>query len=461
MNGGSGLTSLPLVSIPKDIRGAPPESFVVRLSKVIGCFKSLQKIACFWGCVVIELRRLWSEGLPVPWMPLDADPDLDSCLLHQQLQVINCCISRKLRQNAAIKSLDSVIREANLVNKVMVDSPDNSNSMRYAKLVSGQLVLRLGVDHLSENLTMLETGEPVYSPVTQEGPILTEEFIKETEELVLRTGSFGVGCSQLLSDMQAFKAANPGCVLEDFIRWHSPPDWSEMESTSEYNDSADGEGSSRRGRLSKRMLKEGNLWQELWKSAKPLPAVQQTPVFDEDLAVESIFTTLEDIPPSELLEQLFVSMLSSAFTIAEASISQDSHVSKIFYECKDWVFATCQNGISSDNIGDICKVYETVETIVTHPEEAITIMDQSEEAASEEPKSRFKRINLNFVKKDINLLRKKPPKDKKKSKEKQNHVFSQLFDAKSLFLKKQPKLWGGVSTSESELDVNDWEIVQI
>eukprot|EP00965_Chrysotila_dentata_P097889 3236338-Pleurochrysis_carterae.AAC.1 len=24
---------------------------------------------------------------------------------------------------------------------------------------------------------------------------------------------------------QAFKAANPGCVLEDFVRWHSPRDW--------------------------------------------------------------------------------------------------------------------------------------------------------------------------------------------------------------------------------------------
>lgn len=26
----------------------------------------------------------------------------------------------------------------------------------------------------------------------------------------------------LLSDMAAFKAANPGCCMEDFIRWHSP-----------------------------------------------------------------------------------------------------------------------------------------------------------------------------------------------------------------------------------------------
>ncbi|KAL0911373.1 hypothetical protein M5K25_019509 [Dendrobium thyrsiflorum] len=434
LNYGSGLTSLPIAFMPKDIRGAPPDSFTVKLSEVIGGFKSIQKMASFWGCVVIELRKLWSEGLPVPRMPLDTNPDLDSCLLHQQLQ------------------------EASSVNNDLVDSSKYSNCVRYARLISGEYVLRLGVDHLSENLTMLETGEPICSPVTQEGPILTEELIKETEELVLRTGSFGVGCSQLLSDMQAFKAANPGCALEDFIRWHSPPDWTEIDSYSEANVSVDGEGSSRRGRLSKRMLKEGNLWQELWKSAKALPAVRQTPVFDEDLAVESIFTTLEDIRPSELFGQLFMSMLCSAFTIAEASISPDSNLSKIFYECKDWVITTCQNGISSDNIGDLCKVYETVETIVNHPEEAITIMDQTEETVNEEPKNRFKRINLNFMKKDRNLLRKKPSKEEKKSDEKQMHVFSQLFDKKSLFSKKQPKL-KRASNSEPTLEVNDWTIV--
>jgi hypothetical protein len=28
--------------------------------------------------------------------------------------------------------------------------------------------------------------------------------------------------------MQAFKAANPGAVLEDFVRWYSPADWIEQ-----------------------------------------------------------------------------------------------------------------------------------------------------------------------------------------------------------------------------------------
>lgn len=54
----------------------------------------------------------------------------------------------------------------------------------------------------------------------------------------------------LISDMEAFKAANPGCKLEDFVRydsckavsihdsffgrWHSPRDWILNEETQQY-----------------------------------------------------------------------------------------------------------------------------------------------------------------------------------------------------------------------------------
>jgi len=48
-------------------------------------------------------------------------------------------------------------------------------------------------------------------------------------------------------DMQAFKAANHGCVLEDFIRWHSPKDWDEVHK-----------------KMSPRMAESGNMWQTLW-----------------------------------------------------------------------------------------------------------------------------------------------------------------------------------------------------
>ncbi|KAL7176496.1 hypothetical protein ACSBR2_029932 [Camellia fascicularis] len=57
------------------------------------------------------------------------------------------------------------------------------------------------------------------------------------------------------------------------------------------------------------MQKEGNLWRELWETAKTVTTIKQAPLFDEDLAVEGILNDLEDIPPFALFEQLFVSLV--------------------------------------------------------------------------------------------------------------------------------------------------------
>ncbi|KAH7662029.1 Rab3 GTPase-activating protein catalytic subunit protein [Dioscorea alata] len=457
------LATLPSMYLSREIHSAPPESFVARLSEVIGGFKSLQKMASFWVCVVRELRRLWSEEQPIPHVQLEADPDLNSCLLHQQLQVINCCIARKHRRVLALESLDSVLKETSEGSDMSHNRPVTDHKF-YARTFSGDYVLRLGADYPSENLTMLETGEPIYHPVMQEGPILTEELIKENEELVLRTGSVGNGCSQLLSDMQAFKAANPGCVLEDFIRWFSPPDWRESDSENEENIPTGDDSSSRRGRLSRRMQEKGNLWRELWETATPLPAIRQTPLFDEDLAVENILTSLEDIAPSELFEQLFVSVLSSGFLIAEATLPTDGNVSKLLKRCKDYVISSYQAGSTNENLADICEVYQTVEKIMTHPEEAILIMDQPEETKSGEANNRFKKISLNFLSKDRQPLRKVATNDDKLSEGRQSHVFSRLFDKKtSLFSKKHAKAEADASASSSAVpsgeDGSDWTLV--
>ncbi|KAG8080410.1 hypothetical protein GUJ93_ZPchr0007g5176 [Zizania palustris] len=241
-------------SVSKDLHGAPPGSFTHQIAETIGKISSVHKMAFFWQSVVLELKKLWYSN---------------------------------------------------------VESPDREI---YAKSSAGDNVLRLGADHPSENLTLLETGEPIYAPTLQEGPIMTAELIKETEELVLRTGS------------------------KQRSSW---------------------EGSSRRGRLSDRMqTKEGNLWKELWEAAKPIPAVEQAPIYDEDLAVESIFDALEVIEPSKLFEQLL------------------AVIQNLRYQ----------------------QVYETMEAIVTHPEETLQIMEAPDEKSLDN-KTRIK-MKLNFIGKD-------------------------------------------------------------
>lgn len=452
--------------LPRDIHGAPPEGFLTKLSEVIGSFTTLRKMALFWCKIVTEIRRLWSEELYIPGIPLDEIPDLNSCRLYQQLQVVNSCVSRKKWRTLATQSIESVMRHAGSCSEESADLQGTvtSHHILYARISTGELVLRLGADRPADNLTMLETGEPVYSPITQEGPLLTEDLIKETEEFVLRTGSVGAGCSQLLSDMQAFKAANPGCILEDFVRWHSPPDWTEGEPSDEAQEYVDQvDSSSTRGQLSSRMQKEGNLWRELWETAKPVPAVKQAPLFDVDLAVEGILNDLEDIPPVELFEQLFISLLGLGFVMAEAKLSCNNDLLKIFLECKDYVVVTCQGKIWSDKMDDLCQVYETVETMLLNPEEVLKAARQMEETNTVgEPRRRLKMLGLSFGSKERNS--RNPSKDEKNSEENSSRQpFSTFFDGKSsLFLKKPPRpesVSFGDKAAYQDENENDWTIV--
>ncbi|PKI37185.1 hypothetical protein CRG98_042416 [Punica granatum] len=215
----------------------------------------------------------------------------------------------------------------------------SASSSLYARISSGELVLRLGADHRSDNLYMLETGEPIYSPVMQECPLFTEDLLKETEEFVLHTGRLA------------------GCILEDFVRWHSPPDWTEAEECE--TDCFD--SLSTKGQLSRRMQKEGlSLYPTSPlvlknRTAKPVPAVKQSPLFDEDLAVEGILNFLEDVPPLELFGQLFVSLLGAGLGIAEFSLSAERGLSMLFYECKEYVLVASQDERGNRGWTGVCK----------------------------------------------------------------------------------------------------------
>jgi len=119
--------------------------------------------------LLIQLRKHWSEEKHLPGIPPDDIPDLKSCLLYQQFQVINCCISRKKRHIIATESLDTMVMEANsnALESANYTGKIPTGPLLYARLRTGELVLRLGADYSSGDLTLLETGEPAYSPVTQ------------------------------------------------------------------------------------------------------------------------------------------------------------------------------------------------------------------------------------------------------------------------------------------------------
>jgi Rab3 GTPase-activating protein catalytic subunit len=136
-----------------------------------------------------------------------------------------------------------------------------------------------------EGEVSLASGKPLWIPITQDYGPATEDMIAEASEM----GSEGDRIRAkrlLLSDMQAFKAANGDVLLEDFVRWHSPVDWL-----------------SDQKRLSDRMNASGNDWRVTWNEATPLPVSRQKPLFDAVVQAEKVIHYLETISPSDFLKQ--------------------------------------------------------------------------------------------------------------------------------------------------------------
>ncbi|WVY89455.1 hypothetical protein V8G54_034969 [Vigna mungo] len=119
--------------------------------------------------------------------------------------------------------------------------------------------------------------------------------------------------------MSAFKAANPNAVFEDFIRWHSPGDWIDDDDDLEVEMSKD--NSSPRGKLSKRMSKNGNSWRNIWSRSPALPFSEQKPLLDPNREGEKVLHYLETLQPHQLLEQ----MLCTAFGAAADTLIQTNY----------------------------------------------------------------------------------------------------------------------------------------
>ena len=146
----------------------------------------------------------------------------------------------------------------------------------------------------SETLKLLLRPEqPLYIPVTQDRSPMTEDMLEEhAEYLASMPGDDRVKAQldTLLSDMQAFKAANPGCCIEDFVRWHSPRDYVEEE---------DGTG-----HLSERMDMENNVWRTTWKEARQMAVAHQNRLFNESKEAEKILHSFIFLKISDLFQLL-------------------------------------------------------------------------------------------------------------------------------------------------------------
>ncbi|KAF3535635.1 hypothetical protein F2Q69_00019548 [Brassica cretica] len=137
------------------------------------------------------------------------------------------------------------------------------------------------------------------------------------------------------------------------------------------------------------------------------------------------------------------SQVALGFVMVEPVVATNEDLTKLFFECKEYVVAICQGGACTDKLDDLCQVYETVETMLKRPEEVLRSMKQTTEespSSGNETKRRFKRLGFIFRGKEGNQKRVPSETEHKSREPSPRQSFSSLFDGKSsLFAKKPPR----------------------
>jgi hypothetical protein len=294
-------------------------------------------------------------------------PDFHQCLLHQKLQLLNCCILREAEaarsQRQSHTSLPhSTMSELTaftlddgdgeeMTNEVEVEdveegSPsedeffDSVEQHESPRLISHPMASTTSEGGLRTipDVVCLRTNAPMIEPATQIAVPMTEDVAKQQQDLLTRLGVSlesamlrqQIQSTVLISDMQAFKAANPGSCLVDFIRWYSPKDWIAFDplqgDQAEANLLEDGKGVwwfEKQGMLSDRMRfgpSKEHIWQHMWETSPPVPASRQKPLFDPVQESEKLFHYLETMSPHEMLHQALSGAISGAFFALETAL---------------------------------------------------------------------------------------------------------------------------------------------
>jgi hypothetical protein len=124
------------------------------------------------------------------------------------------------------------------------------------------------------------------------------------------------GHAQLSSDVSAFKAANPGCMLQDFLAWHGGASALGNHLAGDASISGGGPGSAAAALQGPGAPQGPDLaaWREVFDRAPPLPAAKQQPLLDASVLAEELLAALLGLGAAEVLGQL-------ALLLARASLS--------------------------------------------------------------------------------------------------------------------------------------------
>eukprot|EP00594_Rhizosolenia_setigera_P005743 CAMPEP_0178940516 /NCGR_PEP_ID=MMETSP0789-20121207/856_1 /TAXON_ID=3005 /ORGANISM="Rhizosolenia setigera, Strain CCMP 1694" /LENGTH=1052 /DNA_ID=CAMNT_0020619571 /DNA_START=494 /DNA_END=3652 /DNA_ORIENTATION=+ len=309
----------------------------------------------------------------------EPDPDQSYCLIAQKLQVFNigveCTIAaekvmlQQQQQEEEEKQEISPYNEEEEADEFFdtmdaaSDEEDNaallSTSNPRIKINDSRRGQRCPVRHVN----LVETGDQLFAPYLQRPLPLTVDVVTQRKLMMMRQGSSvdsriliaqRIQKPKLLSDMKAFKAANPDALFEDFLNWYGNPgspfegiddeydpftqDDDEYSvytfktastfrtcssfKTTKTSFSDDQRRSHNAANNAMEILSSTRtFWTQLWKEADAQPASEQRPpLFDPTREVEMVLNFLETIHPSHLLNQMLqIKFMTANFILRTSS----------------------------------------------------------------------------------------------------------------------------------------------
>ena len=288
------------------LKSAPRNSLSWRLANLVvniyGQTRQPINLAQLWKFFIQKLRNHWRSGQLLPHL-YDKNNEIDhgSCLFHQKLQMLNSCIRQKIKREHQNIKLTVAAEDSD---EEFFDAQDEELETETENQTAEGQLYPLKDSNDQPIYLLSNSNRPIQVPQTQDPAPMTEDILArqvanlaqiDDVRMKIRLQSAG-----LLSDMEAFKAANPGCQFEDFIRWHSPRDWIQQQSSFESNkvdDMPETFGLSRR-------MRESNTWNELWQSARACPVRRQKRLFNYTKEAEEILQYFETISLKTLVDFL-------------------------------------------------------------------------------------------------------------------------------------------------------------
>ena len=334
------------IHLATDNSFAPSASIISLLVTYMMSLDGLSAVCVLWEEFVKEIRWHWEQKPPrlIPLVGLESNTiDMRRCLIYQKLQMINYCAvqANKVHQQKKAKAKNTVAKDGW---EISFSMNDDDHSLLYHSDV--ETTERQGASHkLDPPLRMLRfmtsdkgssegdqdvpENQFIYVPFSQDVGLMTEDMLEEQQQALETIANDGDSPSslqshqaQLKSDMEAFQAANPGCVMGDFVRWYSPADWetisaSDTERDEPVVDSTAPETADNDelveddvqdefpgfGRLSARMRAKGNIWRMMWIQSTPRPVTEQKMIFNYETQGERAIHYLETLSPNDLMQQ--------------------------------------------------------------------------------------------------------------------------------------------------------------